>query len=790
MVRVALVAFALVCATLVPHAVLAQAAPSQIEVRVVDAAGKAIGDARVSVVGPDTASVLTPRDGVIRFNDVTPGLYEVKVDRAGYDGVHIGDVEALVGRRRVVDVTLVRSQPPSAARSAPAGGFKEIGHVRARSAAKVASVDVDEDNPLRRISENLSDALGKLAGVSVDQPSATGTLTISIHNTDPSRTMASVGGVPLAGGAAPQLQQIASDLSTGVSADGGTGAVDFRTLEPTKTWQGQLSTAYGSYDKSSLRLSLSGSVRKLGVAVQHGENGADDQLTGLTFTDTSGLTYRHDGAFRRLGDLAKLRYSASPRLTVNAFFLTGTFSSSLVCHDFVTNVPCGYGPGNSTSGNAHAENVQALAQIGNVSVAAGVFANRYRSVIDDAHLIVGSVPEPYVATTNGSVPGVFENATIAVRRHTFSFSSQSMSGNATTFSSGAFQSPATAPYRFAFASLGDVYKFSDRWSTRMNAGVSASQANSSFASFVAVTLQPSRFETLTLQGSTGTGGFGFNYGQGPFGDPARGTYNCGSDAVRVTGPNDAPMPTSTTDLELTYDRRARHGTFKANLFDRVERGSAIQAQFPIETLGVAVPPGYLAAIEQIWSRPAICAGTRFDPGRVFVAEAVTGPTVRYRGVNLSGQIALSRSVIALPSYSVNEAVLATHDPRLVAAGSAYAVGTQLPFRPLHSGGVLIDYQSLRGGVEYLVDGRWTSANNTYALTSYVVVSAGISWPTQRGRLTALATNLFNADTGLFGTREFAQPLALQGGGTYVPVPTLLPPRAYSLLYSVRWGRQR
>jgi hypothetical protein len=38
--------------------------------------------------------------------------------------------------------------------------------------------------------------------------------------------------------------------------------------------------------------------------------------------------------------------------------------------------------------------------------------------------------------------------------------------------------------------------------------------------------------------------------------------------------------------------------------------------------------------------------------------------------------------------------------------------------------------------------------------------------------------------------EFAQPLSLVGGGTYVPVPSLLPPRSYTLIYTVRGGRQK
>jgi len=137
---------------------------------------------------------------------------------------------------------------------------------------------------------------------------------------------------------------------------------------------------------------------------------------------------------------------------------------------------------------------------------------------------------------------------------------------------------------------------------------------------------------------------------------------------------------------------------------------------------------------------------------------------------------------------MNAITLASGDPRLLYRGSPFAVGSQLPFRPLHKAGLLIDAVQPKAALEWVVNGTWVSANNPNSLTSYVQVAAGVTWSARRGRLTLFANNLFNADTGLFATQEFAQPLALRGGGTYIPVPTLLPPRTYTLLYSVRAGR--
>jgi Carboxypeptidase regulatory-like domain len=788
----------------VPSLARAQTAPSELEVRVTDAAGKPLGDARIFLSGGPgvVTSALTPRDGIIRFADVQSGLYAIRVALAGYDGVDVNDVDVLPGRRKIVEVALSRSRPkgaPSASRestssAASAGGLAEIGRVQARPPVSVTSVDVDEGNPVRRVSENLADALDKIAGVSVIQAPQTGTLTISLRNQDASSTLATAGGVPLAGGAAGALQSVAADLSSGVSVDTGNnpgnvgGSVNFRTLEPTKTWQSQLTVGYGSYERSSAAFSLSGSAKKLGIALQHAVRGDDDRLAGLTFADTSGFAYPHDGATDRYADFLKLRYAVGAHFTATAGYLGGHTRAALECFDFVTNVPCGYGPGNATSSDTHQLNLGLNGQIGNVAVFAGTFTNAYHLFTDQANRYVSGVPEPFVGSTRSYGTGWYEFARVAIKRHTIGFGYGAFSGGAKASYSGAFQGPGSSAYRFGYASVNDELKMSDRWSVVAGAGTSTSIASTSASAYGTVTLRPSRQETLALSGSVGGDAGGFSV-SGPFGEPANGTYNCPAGEVRVAGPGDSAVPTSESSLQLAYDRRGSRGTLHAAVYDRVDHGSSLQAQFPLLGLPAdQIPPGYVDAIRAIWNAPAICGGRPFDPGRIYLAEQIAGPAVRYRGIDASGQLVLGRQTVALPSYSINAAILEAADARLLASGSPYFLGAQLPFRPLHRAGLTLDTRQPRGNLEYIVDGRWTSANNPAGLGSYVVVSAGATWQAARGRLTFLATNLFNADTGLFATREFAQPLPLRGGGTYVPVPTLLQPRSFTLLYTVRAGR--
>jgi hypothetical protein len=796
-------AFAFACAFvfLTPTAARAQTAPSEIEVRVTDSAGKPLADARVFINGALTASALTPRDGTIRFTDVEPGIYRLRIVRSGYAGVDVDEVEALAGRRKIVDITLERALPknaatPNAAATPPPSALTEIGRVRARPPVSISSVDVDEGNPIRRISENLADALDKIGGVSVSQDQQLGTLSISLRNADPSHTVASAGGVPLLGGGAGTLQSVAADLSTGVSAGGpntfGTGiggAVNFRTLEPTKTWQTQASASYGTYERTAAQLSLSGSYHKLGIALQHAVRGGDSILTGLRFEDTSGVNYVHNGAFDRTGDFFKLRYPVG-HLTLSGGYLAGTNRSSPLCDQFVTNVPCGYGPGGTVRGSSGQETFGMQGQIGDVIVNLNAFDNAYGYVDNEPSRVVGGIPSPFRSDSAGHGAGFFTTDTVAIHRHTLIVNVGTYAGHGRTIASGRFQGITPNVNRFGYTVLADTLKFSDRWSATVGYGANISLAESRRAADLNVSLTPSQQETLSV--GIGNYGNGSSYQPGGFfADPAAAQYNCDAGEVRVTGPGDAPAAGSQSSASIFYSKRGRRGSIRLSAYDETDRGGSLSAQFPLLALpAAAVPATYLDQVAAFWHAGTICGTRAFEPSRVYVSEEIAGATVRTRGIDASGQIVLGRAVIALPSYSVNSAILTSSDPRLLYPGSPYAVGAQLPFKPLHKAGLLIDAQQRKAGLEWVVNGTWVSANNQNALGSYLQVAAGVTWTARRGRLTLFANNLFNTDTGLFATSEFAQPLALRGGGTYVPVPTLLPPRSYTLLYSVRSGRLR
>src|ERR1700716_701373 len=77
-----------------PRPAAAQTAPGELVITVVDAATKApLENAEVFLIGPVQTSALTPRAGLLRFEEAPAGLYRVKVQLRGYQSATLTDVE-------------------------------------------------------------------------------------------------------------------------------------------------------------------------------------------------------------------------------------------------------------------------------------------------------------------------------------------------------------------------------------------------------------------------------------------------------------------------------------------------------------------------------------------------------------------------------------------------------------------------------------------------------------------------------------------------------------------------
>src|SRR6185312_1968462 len=174
-------AFALLLSLSVTDPVSAQSDTGLIVITITDAkTGKPLADARALLVGPQTASSLTSASGVIRYTDAPSGIYRVRVVKRGFNGAASPEFEVLSGRSVTLDIKLSEST----------NGPTIIGTVVARSTVSVSSHDISDDSPIRRISDSRTDALDKLAGVSVTQDATdpNSAVNVSLNGHDESQT--------------------------------------------------------------------------------------------------------------------------------------------------------------------------------------------------------------------------------------------------------------------------------------------------------------------------------------------------------------------------------------------------------------------------------------------------------------------------------------------------------------------------------------------------------------------------------------------------------------------------
>ena len=188
---------------------------------------------RTFLLGAQNANALTTASGVIKFTDVPIGIYRVRLQLRGYDGASTREFDVLPDRAVNVSIRLTKRPENGAIGTTGASGssssaasadgsttLKTIGIVHSQQKISITTTDIDANSPIRRLSDSLTDALDKLAGVSVstDSTDPNAPLQISLNNQDESQTALTLDGIPLsAPGAAGNLRGIGTDLFSGSS---------------------------------------------------------------------------------------------------------------------------------------------------------------------------------------------------------------------------------------------------------------------------------------------------------------------------------------------------------------------------------------------------------------------------------------------------------------------------------------------------------------------------------------------------------------------------------------------
>ncbi|HZO92198.1 MAG TPA: TonB-dependent receptor [Candidatus Baltobacteraceae bacterium] len=821
--------FALLFGTVVPAAAQSSDTTGIIQITVRSASGDApLADARVFLLGPTVASALTNKSGIVKYTDVPSGLYRVRVGKSGYAGVMSAQFEVLGEKQVDVRVSLATVPPrngqavagqgtPPPSTAANTSGLKIIGTVKAR--VTVTTTDVDQNSAVRRISDSLLDALGTIGGVDVTQSSndPDAPQTISLRGHDESQTAITLDGIPLgAPGSAVNLRGINTDLFTGAGVSFGAqagalgGSVNFRTLQPTLTWQSMFSGSYGTFDKYNYQLGETGSIGKLGIAVLATKRAGNSPLTFQDFEDESGLTYPHGGESANIGDYVKLRYSLTDRTTLMFTALQNNQATSSLCTTDVTPFPCGIGPGNGSTGRFQFAYGTVQTLIGDTAVTATTYVNSTRNMTNDLARYqlgcpgeaLGSPPDcgassevpisnPFATQTSTLARGIAASATTTRDKHTITLSGSTYASTTafTPLVGGlGFVTPGVNAVASRQVQLSDTIKANDKLSLGPNVSYAGTTgAGESLLAGFSASWRPENSDTYNGSVSVGSSQPAAGIIRS-FSDPTSARVNCIAQTAQVSGPGDQPGKQFADSYDLGWTHQWAHGQFSLDTYRQIQGDQLINATLTADSLGLTDPsnPFYNAYYQAIVGYYGDeCPGSA--PPNVFVSEAIGGTTRMYQGFTATANIGLGKNVVVIPSYSTTGASVIAADPRYLGYDSTLILGAQLPGRPVHTGNLTIDALYAPAQLEFLANAHYVGANNNQYIAPYVTVNAGISHPLGMGRITLFAANLFDTETAPFSTEQYAVPVPLSGGGVLLQAARPNPPRSYTVTYSFNTG---
>jgi hypothetical protein len=774
-----------------PLPAAAQLAPGEILVTVTDAATKApIADAVVFLLGGDKPeSSLTDPDGKLTFQQVQVGSYVLEVQKDGYKKLDVADVEVRENKHVAVAVALEGTT-----------SLKTIATVVAKASSSITTTEIGEDSAQRRVSTSLKDALGKIAGVTIDDTTygPNSSFGISLRNQEESQTNYAVNGIRIGGpgGGALASSGLFGSASVDLGTSGGIrNTLNFQTARPSKYWTYDVTNEIGNFGASTESQSITGTNGRLGMAFQHAVTRRDSNLSGLFYEDQSGLAYLHDAANSGNGEILRLNYAVNPRVSFGVFDYGISSRYSTICSTFTTLLPCGFGPGGENTNTSGLVNVSAKALLGSVQLTATASSNHGRYEYANATRTFAGVVTPYVSQSSYSTFYGSLYAEATSRRHTIDFGAYG--GSIETVSSTTYSGvPVSFPQpreRTLTASLSDRVEADARLT--LSHAVYYSSDNLSGHAFLAdesAVWTPGKNDTIQASVLLGGSQPSF-FASDTISDPLSAQYDCGNRSIFVSGPADRPGPQSTTNYDLSWRHNLHGGNLNVSLYRKTARGQYLSLAVPIAaepgTLFPGGLPGYLASLQAVWNTPGVCGAQPFTTDRIYVTDTIAGLGEMTTGADVSASIPIGTNVMIFPTYSLGAAYLTTLDARLAAPGSYYAIGTQLPYRPLRTAGLTMAGVLAHSGLDWGVSAQYTDANNGNNLPAYTIYGAGISFKAHPGTMTLAESNIFGAHAGLFATYQGVNPMPLIGGGTFALSTRPVSPRQWIFTWRIPWSQR-
>jgi TonB-dependent Receptor Plug Domain/Carboxypeptidase regulatory-like domain len=778
----------------------AQSESAEIDIIVVDSSTKQpLELARVLLDGPVITSELTGKNGKVVFTEVPDGIYRARIVKNGYQSLTSASFEVLDGRVVTVNFALALAN----------GGLKVIGQVTAKASATISSSSIDQNSAQRRLSSDLADALNKLSGVSIStsNDNSDATQTISLEGHDPTQTQLTLDGIPLnAPGSAGNLGGFATDLFQGASVHTGPtlgglgGSVNFSTLQPTLSWISQLQASVGSHGRYNYSVAETGSVGKLGIAVQTVNRLYPSLVDGDLYKDASGLDYVHDGDSSISGNLLSARYEFGDSNTLSGMFMSSTRDTHVVClrynGDPLTTLPCGYGPNNSDNTNLQLYSLSDNALIGATQLQASVYSLDATMLSNQLARYVNGAPSPTGFSSQTRSSGYVVNATLpAQQRHTISLQAY---GTSSRFATTPLVPQAVSFYngiqttQYSALQATDTIHSNDKLTLAGSAGFSTATGTTGISELAsaAATWRPTLRDTYS--GSFSLGGAAATQGRLQIlSDPASLRFDCAGKVAYGNAPGQQPQNSSSSSLRLSYTHQLSGGNLSLTLYRQVQSGVLL----PVYVNGLVLnqlgqlPPGYITQAAQLYNSPAGCntpAGTPFTAQQLYFMTPIGGVRRLYQGAELTGNFTLGNLVVQA-YYNLTGAQADSNSYLFANPWSITISGQQLPNVPLVKSGIVLDYKAPHSIFEWLADAQHVGTNNPNNLPPYTTYDAGVTAQLTRGSLTFAASNITNTYSGIFASPANAVPFTTAGGFEIANIARPLAPRTYSVTYSVKMG---
>ncbi len=741
------------------------------------------GPVRAQVVldGPITVADITDVDGEVRFENIIAGKYTVRITANGYtSAVRAVTVEA--GAVVQIDAQLVQQ----------AKRLKQIAVVAVRSSNSQGRYTIGAESAVNNLTPSTLSALTSIPGVFTNPAAENGSLVFaSIEGHGVSETGLLLDGVPLnIPGTSVNLASFDTDLTSGTSvsygasANGEAATLSFRTLDPTTTWQTHADGSLGPYNRSFVNLSEQGTYGRLGIVAQHAFRATNSPLTDAVFSDSTGMSYLHAGDAIDEGSVLKLRYNAGKHVVTATGIESSTYSA-LLCATFTNPLPCGYGPGNSSTGVFHLFNVADQASIGQTTWTLGGY--RLTSSADDnyANLIVSGVRLPVVSssdfqtsgvTLGGQLPVGFTDATLS-----FSAGSSAQAGNSSSLGSTSNVSRANS---ISSAAASDSFRIGPK--VLATASLDATRIGGIGSTEEFVASGSVRHNLATTSGIA----FAFGKGLNPdgtqtlFTPPVLLQYDCAAGTVTGSAPGDPSANNNFMSARYTFDKRIGRGEITLQAYVSDERGVAVNALVN----GGLLPPGYFAAINQLYQSPGNCgAESSLSPANVYFSKYVSGVHVLYDGIHAVGSTQVMKHLSLEGNVSLTRAAAWSNDRRLTDPLTLFQQGRQLPGVPQLSGYADIAYKP-DNAPEWLLGAAYSGYGNARNVSPSLAVNAAFVQRLQRGQLAVLIENAFNTHPGAFAVPAPIDPYVTAAGSPVGGIAYPFTPRSITVSYSGAVGR--